>query len=81
MAKVIRPLGVNYHQCLVRRTPDLSLAPDLRGRLQVGSIVGKGPVRRVRVLKGRTGPSNPDTGAMSSWSARNVPQTARKAGS
>lgn len=52
VAKLIQPLGVNYYHCLVRRTPVVSLEPGLRGRLQVGSIVGRGPVRRVRVLNG-----------------------------
>ncbi len=54
VAKLIQPLGVNYYHCLVRRTPNVSLDPGLRGRLQVGSIVGRGPVRRVRVVRAGT---------------------------
>ena len=57
VTKLIQPLGVNYHQCLVRRTPDGALNPGLRGRLQVGSIVGRGPLRRVRVLQGAGQPA------------------------
>ena len=32
VAKLIQPLGVNYYHCLVRRTPNVSLDPGLRGR-------------------------------------------------
>ena len=45
VTKLVQPLGVNYHQCLVRRTPDAALAPGLRAgsrwdRLSAGAPCG-----------------------------------------